>query len=311
MNSQRRGDRCFAVRRVNPFDGVLQVLETETARAYSADGATWQVQVRAQRPHHTWRSASDTPSVEQYFNFGRWDERHGLHRVPANPVMDIGRMSAAAERLGESLQSRTGELPFRLIDHFECWSIDRHRRPVALLATTEDQDRIADLDPGHWQASRPDDPGFVSPSSMAPGMRDGGESVAGQYARQLEAQVRRRGRERIWFRRQADGNGVPLTPSETEVTSAARDLPALGLTTDWPDEQTGTLVEDYLTWKAPQLLTLQSIDDELRGRLEREACKQAPRLAAIYRLLPRVIDRELLAAARVEARLRQARPAGA
>jgi len=35
--------RHYAVRRVNPFEGVLQVVETHDARAYSPNGRIWQV----------------------------------------------------------------------------------------------------------------------------------------------------------------------------------------------------------------------------------------------------------------------------
>ncbi|MGB5650968.1 MAG: hypothetical protein WBM59_12905, partial [Sedimenticolaceae bacterium] len=82
--------RHYAVRRVNPFEGVLQVVETHNARAYSPNGQIWQIQVLAQRPDHTWRSFSDVPPIEQFFNFGLWDAQDGMHRIPANPVMDIG-----------------------------------------------------------------------------------------------------------------------------------------------------------------------------------------------------------------------------
>ena len=95
--------RCYAVRRVNPFEGVLQVVETHNARAYSPNGQIWQVQVLTRRPDHTWRSFSDITPIEQFFNFGLWDPAGGLQKIPANPLMDIGGMSDAANALTGTL----------------------------------------------------------------------------------------------------------------------------------------------------------------------------------------------------------------
>ena len=44
MNGDSDQPRYYAVRRVNPFEGVLQVVETHNARAYSPNGYVWQVQ---------------------------------------------------------------------------------------------------------------------------------------------------------------------------------------------------------------------------------------------------------------------------
>ncbi len=41
--------RCYAARRLNPFLGVVQVLETGTARAISVDSLNWQIQVKARQ----------------------------------------------------------------------------------------------------------------------------------------------------------------------------------------------------------------------------------------------------------------------
>ena len=41
----------YAIRRVNPFLGVLQVIETEGGRASSANGVVWDIEVIAERSH--------------------------------------------------------------------------------------------------------------------------------------------------------------------------------------------------------------------------------------------------------------------
>jgi len=296
--------RCYAVRRVNPFEGVLQVIETHSARAYSPNGHIWQVQVLAQRPDHTWRSFSEVMPIEQFFNFGLWDADGGLLKVPANPLLDIGGMTAAAEQLTVALRRALERLPFPLIDDYECWATDYQGRPVALLATSEDPGLLRDIRAGRWQATRIADHGFVSPALLARNIPASGALGPRQHAEHLERQVRQLGQHKAWFRRLPDGGGERLPPASPQ-TLAADAFPALGLKTDWREPQARELAEDYLAWRAPSLLMLQHIDDEQRRWLEAHACRQAVELAAGYRLIPRVLDHARLEAARVEARLRK------
>lgn len=306
MNRGTGDIRCYAVRRVNPFEGVLQVVETDDARAYSPNGTVWQIQVLTERPDHTWRSFSHVPPVEQYFNFGLWDAEGGLHKIPANPVLDIGGMTRAAEAMGDQLRQLAGELPFPLIDRYECWSADYQGNPVALLATTEEPDRMRDMRPGRWQATRVSEHGFSSPSLMARGIPASGDLGPRQHAERLERQVRQLGQRRVWFERSAAGNGRPVGPGDKLNALDAGAFPPLGLKTDWHDEPTRELAGDYLAWLAPRLLLLQGIDVRQRRWLEAHACQQAVELAAAYPLIPSIVDRERIEAARVEARIRRA-----
>lgn len=306
MTSTAADGRHYAVRRVSPFEGVLQVVEIAGARAYSANGRSWQVQVRARRPEHTWRSVSEVQPVEQFFHFGLWDAVDGLQRVRANPVLDIGAMTAAAQRLSAALTALMPRLPFPLVDDCECWATDRRGRPVALLATTEEPQRIHTLQVGRWQASRPDDHGFVSPSLLERGLPAHGDQGPRQHAERLERQVNRRADEQHWYRCRPDGTRVRLDRDGRPAERASASFPPLGLTTDWPDAASRGLATDYLAWQAPRLLLLQALDDDRRRWLERQARRRAVELAAHFRLIPRILDRDALEAARVEARLRRA-----
>jgi hypothetical protein len=297
--------RRFAVRLVNPFEGVLQVLETARARAYSRDGRVWQVQVLSQRPDHTWRSLGEIQPVEQFFNFGLWDADGGLHKVPANPVMDIGGMQAAADDLTPQLETQTGSLPFPLVDDYEYWSLDDDGRPVALLATTETPATIGDIRVRRWLAARIADHGFVAPSLSARHDPAQGADGSRQHAERLESQVRQASRRQAWFRRSADGCGQVLDPADNGAWLERADFPALGLKTDWADPAAAELVRDWLAWRAPRLLMLQNIDTDTRRWLEQQACRQALELADCHRLYPQVLDPDRVEAARVEARLRR------
>ncbi len=298
--------RSYAVRRVNPFEGVLQVVETENARAYSANGRVWQIQVLAQRPDHTWRSLSHIEPIEQFFNFGLWDAEGGLHKIPANPVMDIGGMRQAADRLTDELDALNERLPFRLIDDYECWATDYCGTPIALLATAESATIMRDMRVERWHATRLPDHSFVSASLLARGIAPDGDLGPRQHASHLERLIRQTGQRRMWFKRLSDGSGEPAGDESDTKTRSADDFPPLGLKTDWQNPQERELIDDYLAWLAPRLLTLQNITPPHRRKLEHAACARATELDAAYRLIPVIMDRQAIEAARVEARLRHA-----
>lgn len=300
------GPRCFSVRRVNPFEGVLQVLEMPTGRAYSTNGEVWQIQVLAERPDHTWRSFSHAPAIEQFFNFGLWDVEGGLHRIPANPVMDIGGMTASAQAICDALERLSDRVPFALIDRYECWITDDQGQPVALLASSEDPALIDDIRVKRWHATRVSEHGFVSASLNGRGIPNHGERGPRQHAAQLESLVGRTGQQSRWYERLEDGRGLPLKPRGDGQPLPASHFPPLGLKTAWDRGQDHGLVTDYIDWLAPRLLMLHHLSDSHRRQLEHAACRQAEELAAGYRLLPRVLDHRAIEAARVEARLRHA-----
>jgi len=52
--------RCFAVRRLNPFVGVLQVIETPESRATTSNGVVWHIELQALR-EASWGSLNAAP----------------------------------------------------------------------------------------------------------------------------------------------------------------------------------------------------------------------------------------------------------
>jgi len=80
----------------------------------------------------------------------------------------------------------------------------------------------------------------------------------------------------------------------------------LMLNREWLDNSMITVVEEFLAWQAPWLLLLQDMKDTTRDRLESVACCQARRMAVQRRLYPKIINRERVDAALVEAALRSA-----
>lgn len=306
MSNDARGPSLFAIRRVNPIAGVLQVARTPAARAYSGDGRGWQIQVLSERPDHTWRSDKESANIRQFFTFGLWDRERGLHKVLANPLMDLATMRRDADAMIGLLEESTPRLPFPLIDDVECWACDRHGSPFALVATTEDATIIGDLVVPAWRATPADASPFVSSTLQQRGHTSDSTPDTRDHASLLETQIRQRVHHQTWFRRTGDGAGVPL--GHCAETLAGSVFPSLGLARDWPDQIGNELVYDYLEWQAPLLLQWQTLSDHDRSWLERAATRRAAALVDAYPLLPRIIDRAGIDAARVEATLRSANP---
>ncbi|RMG33548.1 MAG: hypothetical protein D6720_11220 [Gammaproteobacteria bacterium] len=298
--------RCYAVRQLNPFSGMLQVVEGEAARAYSANGSLWRIQVLAERPDHTWRSSNEAAS-RQYFNWGLWSRHQGMHRVTANPILDIGTMQRIADELVAILPDLEARLPFAPRDRFEYWACDHTGRPVALIGSALHLETANGTPDTRWRATAIGDHDFVSRTLLEAGTPTHDGFSPRTHAEHLESAVRHRAQARHWFERLADGSGQRL--DNRQILPAER-FPPLGLATDWDDLLMQGLAEDYLAWLAPMLLVLPGITDSERARLERAAIERALVVADFHRLYPKVISPSLIERALVEARLRRAHRGG-
>ena len=297
--------QCYGVRRLNPFQGVLQVVQTDRARALSNDGVRWEIQVLAARPEHSWRSGNLHAPVLRYFRFGSWSSDSGLRQVPLSPIMEIDAMQSASATMVEALPGCLKRLPFPLKDRCELWLLDSNQLPLALLASSTDAAHLEAFKPEPWSATPLREHGFHSATLIRLGVdRREGQNPR-THAERLERLVRdaaghppRQG----WFERRSDGTGS-LVNGGRELGSTA--FPRLLLRKEWKSAADSGLVSDYLEWCAPWLLTLPDLDDATRSGLERAAQARALEVDARYRLYPRIVHHQLIDAARVEARLRR------
>ncbi len=287
---------CYSLRRVNPFRGVVAVVKTAGGRAFSIDGLHWQIQVLAHPPRGLWANTEYEERL-QYFRFGVWDARQGLTRVPLNPLLDVGRMVAAAGELTRLLPDLSEGLPFPLAPEQELWLLDPQCAPLALLATALEGTDPASIQADQWQAGGRGERPFVSASLGAVTNEDGGGRC--DHLEAVERLIRRTagtGLNRRWF---------PVAEAEGARGSRPA-FPELLVRDQWPDEPAQGLMDDYIDWLSPYLLTLPTLSDATRERLEGRACRHALLVEASWRLYPKVLDATLLTRTRVEARLRRA-----
>lgn len=279
--------RCYALRRLNPYLGVTEVVDMAAGRALSVDGLNWEIQVRAALPAG-WGSLNRGRTESSYCRFAIWSASEGMGRFRTPPQLDRQAAERAAEQLIAAI--RAVQVPFQLADNLECWLIDAVRgKPLALIASREPDAPLPDRVARRWVAALND--GATLPHDRLASLenRVGNRALpAGQ-----------------WVLRDATGAGT-LLDTQGKVTNAtwsAADFPELlidltGLEESAPDR--------YSEWLAPRLLMLPLVDDT-RARLEALAARQPVAMARFCRLYPAVCDPARLNAVRVQAQLMETR----
>lgn len=276
--------RTYARRRVNPYRGVVHVLDLGEASAHTFDGLTWHL--RAEDGQGFMRP------------MGVWVEGEGVRagtRIPAELI--------------EALRQHP-PLPFRLADRMELWLLDKARGlPLALLASElPSRFRQERIEP-EWH---PFVLSYTAFHSAALARRE--ESTGASDSRHrdwLARTVNNAARPypaAQWFHRQPDGSGegrsgLRLDRGWQQRTLAAQDFPELLVRASWNNLLEQSVIKEYHTWLAPLLLLLPDLSDQTREWLEVAACRHPTWLARVHRLIPCVLDRARLNAALVAARL--------
>ena len=285
--------RCYAIRRVNPFRGVMQVVEAEEGRALTCNGVVWEILVRASQSIPL-DSADRDNQRKIYYRFGMWSISDGLLQRSNSPAEDQNYFDLAAkcETLVEHVRASLQRLPFKLEDIRELWLFDsENQRPIALLASLRPGASVPAPEPGIWSCS----------------IGVNGSPIQRRFpqARDLEAQVMRRAGisiNKYWIRRLPGGDGVVEMTGGTVSTDR---FPVLLLDESWANDEEQTRACEYLRWISPSLLTLQHLDKYTRSRIEHNLNVQAISIEHHWHMYPEIIHQKLLKAARVQSRIEQ------
>lgn len=281
---------CYAIRRVNPFLGVWQVIKLSAARAISSDGIIWDIEIRAER-RNAWGSLNQATKAHSYYRYGLWSETQGLKTNPVPPGMDREHLNASSKELIHHIKDLAGSIPFPLTDTRELWLLDPHSQlPLVLMASVEPKQSYTISEPRSWSAS----------------MSGYGLPGLGRFhaATELEAIVRKRAgynSQKLWVERQSDGSATTLEGSEEKIP--ANLFPPYLIRQDWEDEAAASLVEQYISWLAPALLTLQQLSKHQRHYLEQRLQTSAASVDHHWQLYPEMTDENLISAARVQAHI--------
>lgn len=282
----------YALRRVNPYRGVVHYVDIGDANAYTFDGIIWHL--RADDGYGWVRPV------------GVWEEGVGLK---------LGQ-PAGLDDILVALETRPA-LPFPIFDTFELWLLDRESGlPLALLATRRGGIEGVEKTEAEWHPFALSYTGFHSPILAR---RDALTREATDAHRDvLASMVNHAARPHPmtqWFQRGQDGLGQGMAglrlPYEWRSRQlGAVDFPELLVREDWGRRENSRLersvISDYHRWLAPLLLLWPRLSTATRTRLELEACEKPQWLARVYRLLPTMVNSAQIQAGLVAARIEMA-----
>jgi len=278
----------YSLRSLSPYQGTVQVVETDGFRALSQEGETWRVRLRA---------SSGRRAV------------HGTWREQDNELAELEQTQPGFELLRNRPKT-----PFPRHDTVELWLLDADDElPLALLRSIVPEQEPTRVTEAEWLSGFRDDESFYAPSLTAAGLVSLGNKTPIAHAEVLSRCIRAAAGsmpQAQWFRREQDGSGsgldgLNLTTGLKGRSLDASQFPELLIREAWPIESHEQLVRDYHYWQAPYLLTHSDLATETRRRLELVACQQAERLYSVRKLLPEVLNKERVDAALVEAVIRR------
>ncbi|MCO6411744.1 MAG: hypothetical protein J5I92_03280 [Thiogranum sp.] len=305
--------KCFAQRLLNPFRGVMNIIEYQGAEAITTDGVHWDIYVRNSELVEELPNSSQVQTSD--IRYGSWSEKQGLKRGAIFPSDDFRTLEQRGAIVYEYLLRHHRDIPFPLQDRLECWLLDASGRPLGLLDSAvraEDRPRDGPLD---WRAGRECCRSFRS-DAMQQLAQDDGETAAGEYlTRYINACAGDPPRAQ-WFLREADGSGTVLRDTAPAPEVPDRTLGVEAFPPFFINEHRGSaaqrqLVRDFIAWQAPWILLLQTLTPAARADFEQHARARAVTVEKQYRLYPEVRDSEALKAMRVEAALRNNLPGNA
>jgi hypothetical protein len=278
--------RYYGLRRLNPYRGVVQVVDVGEAMAHSHDGHTWHL--RADDGYGLVRPV------------GVWEEGKGLR---------LGHPAAAADIVAV-LETRPA-LPFPILDTWELWLLDRESGlPLAIIDAVQEGQTRAESRESRWYPFVSSYTGFRAASLS----RHEGSGANNDHRELLAHTVNDMARPHAmtqWFKRGPSGlgeggGGARLSHEWRHRQLPAEAFPELLVREKWNSRLEQSIIDDYHAWLAPLLLLWPRLTLETRSRLEALAYDKPQWLARVYRLLPQVMDPARLNAALVAARLEQA-----
>jgi len=275
--------RGYSQRLTPPYSGLVQIAESDSARAVTMDGSRWEFHFLFDIPEH-----QKTP--------GRQNQRR-FKRVAAIDSDQIQRIATQSSPETAAVDQRiielaafiaTSSFPFPSADRYEYWLLDpADDSPLALIFSCVDGEQMADFpDRAEWTA--------LSAAAMrvarTPEEEESGEPPVDYRVERMVAEragPRPRGQ---WF-----------TRSENENET----FPPLLLKEDWEDPVQFGLCQRYIQRQSTRLLMLHGLQHDDRKRLEDAARQHVFEVERFYPFYPEVADTQVMNTILVEARLRR------
>lgn len=275
--------RMYSKKLLSPFVGMIQIAEMGRARAVSLDGENWAIQYALVEAKHK------RPNDDLGLNYSlvATVEQDRLETQAVHPLLDPETVRFAIEQLFEAVT--IVRPPFSAGDRYEYWLLDStDQRPLALLESCVDEQEMAQAPPRPVWHAMPASQLDVQPP----------EPPQDAYVPPVNYRLQKLIEERAGTKPRAAWFERP--------TPAADDFPPCLIREDWENDERQRLCDLYIQRLAPRLLMMQGLPKSVRLRLEQSARDYVFDVERFYPLYPEVINKSLLTAARVEARIRRA-----
>ena len=278
--------KTYSQRLLPPYYGQVQIVESERARAVTADGQTWEIQFLHSGnggPTHLNNSA---PQMNYRYRRAVSVSASEIREKKIESLLEEGQ--TVDERILELTDFLVDiSLPFPAADHFEYWLLDSSdQSPLALIFSCRDSEQMNTYPARpEWTAL----PSAVMPIELT-------ENEKSYSSAPVNYRLERAVAERAGFN--------PKAQWFTRRLNEEQSFPPLMLREDWQDEEIADLCQRYLHRQAPRLLMLHGLHQDLRRQLEINARAYALEVERFYPLYPEIVDKTLMDTIRVEARLR-------
>lgn len=278
---------AYSKRLLSPFTGQVQIVETPRARALTLGGAEWEIQFKLPRDPDGRRDQSADGKLMRYHYYRIAIVRgSSIERIRPPLGLDAVEVEESVEELAAHLADIS--LPLPAADHYEFWLLDeKDESPLALIYSCVREDEMplypfrpewTALSAAMMEVSRtPDELEFYVPPV--------------NYRVQQMVNERAGSKPRAAWIRRREG--------------LATEFPPLLLSEDWEEQEHHQLCQRYIQRQAPRLLMLQGLPVEYRRRLEQAAREEVFEVERFYPLFPEIVDEQLMADIRVQARLRR------
>ena len=282
---------CYSVRQLSPFIGNIQIVQANYCRALSSDGIIWQIQASCETHQQAWGIFDDEYVPRRYVLYGSWDRKNGFSHLPLDPMLDVPDIRHVNDTLISTLKENLHRLPFQQRDNFECWMLDKHTSlPLALLASTINQQMIQHIQPGPWQAI----PQQIKNESRA--------LLSESDISTLEAGINKQSKQHCWYQRLNDGSGRLLSDHQHLINSDQ--FPELLINTELLAEPVRDIANQYIKWQSPRLLSLQFLQASTRHTLEQSAQHYAVDTHRRLSIYPEPLSQHILNKIKVELKIR-------
>ncbi len=285
--------RHYSIRKLNPFSGTAQVVELENTRAISSDGLNWQLQISNEIVHKPWSELRVYGQSDQYLKYGSWSKSSGLVALPVHPTLYQDNIEQNIHSLTTELLAVIPMLPFHPRDKYELWLLDPKHKPIVLLKSSIDHRALSLPQNTTWYPFDIEDSGSNAELSRIMQKRLGTHPAC------------------VWLKRDEHKNGNLILSRPKQLIKnhsfiSCKHFPELMLASRWDSDTANNLVANYISSQSPKLLTLDTLSDKTRKKLEVCAEHYPDLVEKFHRLYPKVMDSVLLKKILVEARMRKA-----